>query len=116
MNILRPKRHSPPSQFFLEDMIEACNYKMDGNSQYSRLEALADRRGPSIDEQLDESFNIIRATDERQKLADEKLAVKQLCSRYYGEWETTVARSAADTKYRLKYLNIRVHRTGDFSY
>ena len=66
-------------------MIEACNYRMDGNSQYSRMEALADRRGPSIDEQLDESFNIIRAVDNREKLADENLSVKQLCSRYYGE-------------------------------
>ena len=72
-------------------MIEACNYKMDGNSQYSRLEALADRRGPSIDEQLDENFNIVRAADDRPKLADEKLSVKQLCTRYYGEREVDVS-------------------------
>ena len=69
-------------------MIEACNYRMDGNSQYSRMESLEDRRGPSIDEQLDENFNIVRASDERQKLADEKLSVKQLCTRYYGECAT----------------------------
>lgn len=73
-----------PSQFFLEDMIEACNYQMDGNNQYSRMESLADRRGPSIDEQLDESFNLLRSGDTRERLSDEKLTVKQMCARYYG--------------------------------
>ena len=65
-------------------MIEACNYQMDGNSQYSRMESIADRRGPSIDEQLDESFNLLRSGDTRERLSDEKLTVKQLCARYYG--------------------------------
>merc|ERR1719334_430033 len=69
------------------------------------MESLEDRRGPSIDDQLDENFNIVRASDERQKLADEKLSVKQLCTRYYGFSRSTI-RSLAMYNFEMVNLDL----------